>query len=67
MLPALLSELGYEKKLRERGYLLPNEVGRLRQKIREQLGEILQEIDELTRQILALGGVDSVSEVTHGS
>ena len=51
-LPNKLRELGLEGQLKEQGYLTPNQVGRLRDAIREVLGELLDEIDELVAQLL---------------
>ncbi len=52
ILSDILVKFGYNKKLRERGCLVPTEVARLRQAIREHLKDILREIDELTWQVL---------------
>jgi len=52
-LPAVLERLGYNARLRERGFLEPQEVGRLRSAIREEVGDVLEEIDTLTLQLLA--------------
>jgi hypothetical protein len=51
-LPKLLKELGYDEKLAERGYLTPNEVGRLRDAVREELRDSLEEINKLTVELL---------------
>ncbi len=52
LLPKLLARFGYDKKLRERGYLTPNEIGKLRNAIREHLKDILKQIDELVWKLL---------------
>jgi len=51
ILPNLLKEYGYDKKLKEHGTLLPQEVGRLRSAIREEIKDILDQIDELVLQL----------------
>ncbi|MCE4612758.1 MAG: hypothetical protein F7C07_02865 [Desulfurococcales archaeon] len=55
ILPRLLSILGYDKKLGERGTLTPQEVARLRKAIRDSLSDILKEIDDLVVKLLAEG------------
>jgi len=51
ILPELLAKYGYDKRLEERGTLLPSEVATLRNAIRESLKDILVEIDELVQQL----------------
>jgi len=53
ILPRLLAEFGYDEKLRERGTLMPQEVARLRQAIRDNLESILEEIDDLVGKLLS--------------
>lgn len=53
LLPQLLGELDYDRRLRERGALTPQEVARLRQRIREELGSLIDEIDEITARLLS--------------
>jgi hypothetical protein len=60
-LPKLLAMLGYDRKLRERGTLLPIEVARLRQAIRDELKDIISGIDDLVSQIL-LKGIETVGK-----
>ena len=55
MLPDILRRLGYDVKLRQRGYLMPQEVGRVRSAIREALSDILSEIDRLVIELLGMG------------
>jgi len=47
ILPQLLSVRGYDKRLKERGALMPQEVATLRRDIRERLKDIIQQIDDL--------------------
>lgn len=56
LLPNLLKRFGYDARLRERGYLLPQEVGRLRSVMRAHLEDILSRINKLTTQILSNQG-----------
>ncbi len=55
MLPQLLSARGYDKRLKERGVLTPQEVGILRRDIRERLRDIIQQIDDLVIEIFKEG------------
>jgi hypothetical protein len=55
MLPQLLSARGYDKRLKERGVLTPQEVGILRRDIRERLRDIVQQIDDLVIEIFKEG------------
>ena len=48
----LLSKFGYDARLRERGTLMPQEVARLRQAIRDHLKDVLKEIDDLVIKLL---------------
>jgi len=59
VLPDILRKLGYDVKLKQRGYLEPQEVGRVRSAIREALSDILREIDNLVIELL---GVSSKEE-----
>jgi len=52
ILPQLLSVRGYDKKLRERNVLTPQEVGTLRRDIRNHLRDIIQQIDDLVIELL---------------
>jgi len=52
ILPQLLIARGYDKKLRERGVLTPQEVGTLRKDIRNHLRDIIQQIDDLVIELL---------------
>ena len=52
VLPDILRELGYDTKLKQREYLEPQEVGRIRSAIREVLSDILREIDNLVVEVL---------------
>jgi len=52
VLPDILRELGYDAKLKQRGYLEPQEVGRVRSAMREALSDILREIDNLVVELL---------------
>lgn len=52
-LPGVLAELGYDRKLRERGTLVPTEVARLRDKVREVVRNLLNEIDPLALELLS--------------
>lgn len=57
LLPGLLRGFGYDARLKSRGYLTPQEVGRLRSAVRDALGNLLSEIDGLVTEILGgLGG-----------
>jgi len=62
ILPKLLAKFGYDEKLRERGTLMPQEVARLRQAIRDHLRSILEEIDDLVGELL--GGSVKSREMT---
>ncbi len=53
-IPHVLKRLGYDVRLRQRGFLTPQEVGRLRSAIREELRDVLDEIDRLVLKILAV-------------
>ena len=59
LLPEILRELGYDTKLKQRGFLMPQEVGRLRSALREELNEILNDIDSLVIELLSTGGKES--------
>lgn len=48
----MLRKYGYDVRLRQRGFLTPQEVGRVRNAIREGLEDILNEIDKLVLEIL---------------
>jgi hypothetical protein len=51
MLPQLLSARGYDKRLKERGVLTPQEVATLRRDIKERLRDVVQQIDDLVIEI----------------
>jgi hypothetical protein len=55
MLPQLLSARGYDKRLKERGVLMPQEVGTLRRDVRERLDDIIKQIDDLVIELLKTG------------
>jgi hypothetical protein len=48
----ILASLKYDAKLEQRGFLTPQEVGRLRAALREALADIIREIDSLTVELL---------------
>ena len=52
LLPIVLANHGYDKKLEERGVLMPQEVATVRRDIRSRLKDIIEEIDDLVREIL---------------
>ena len=54
VLPDALRKYGYDTKLKERGFLMPQEVGRVRSAIREALTDILNEIDNLVIKLLGM-------------
>ncbi len=54
LLPGILRRLGYDIKLKQRGSLTPQEVGRLRSVLREALKDILREIDNLVVELLIM-------------
>lgn len=47
LLPGLLKRFGYDARLKSRGYLTPQEVGRLRSAVRDALEDLLSRINEL--------------------
>jgi hypothetical protein len=51
-LPQLLSARGYDKKLKERGALMPQEVATLRRDVKEMLDDIIKQIDDLVIELL---------------
>ena len=53
VLPRILKEKGYDKKLQERGTLVPTEVANLRTSIREEIKDLLDQIDELVLNLLS--------------
>jgi len=55
ILPQLLSVRGYDKRLKERGVLMPQEVAALRRDIRERLKDIIKQIDDLVIELLKTG------------
>jgi len=55
MLPQLLSTRSYDKRLKERGVLMPQEVGTLRRDVRERLDDIIKQIDDLVIELLKTG------------
>jgi hypothetical protein len=46
---------GYDKRLKERGALMPQEVATLRRDIRERLKDIIKQIDDLVIELLKTG------------
>jgi hypothetical protein len=65
MLPQLLSARGYDKRLKERGALMPQEVATLRRDVRERLDDIIKQIDDLVIELLKTGStVKSVGSGT---
>jgi len=52
VLPDILRDLGYDDELKQRGYLEPQEVGRVRSAMREALSDILRKIDNLVVELL---------------
>jgi hypothetical protein len=61
-LPQILREYGYDKRLEERGILLPQEVATVRRRLREELGGLLEEIDALVVELLEGAGQGSTIE-----
>jgi len=57
VLPSILREKGYDKKLKKRRTLVPTEVANLRTAIREELREELEEIDRLVKELFSFLGV----------
>jgi hypothetical protein len=55
ILPQLLSMRGYDKRLKERGALMPQEVATLRRDVRERLKDIIKQIDGLVIELLKTG------------
>jgi hypothetical protein len=55
ILSQLLSVRGYDKRLKERGVLTPQEVATLRRDIRERLKDIIKQIDDLVIELLKAG------------
>lgn len=53
LLPGLLKRFGYDARLKSRGYLTPQEVGRLRSAVRDALEDLLSRINELVIEILS--------------
>ena len=53
VLPRILKDKGYDKKLQERGTLVPTEVANLRMAIREEIRDLLDQIDELVLNLLS--------------
>jgi len=52
ILPKVLRNRGYDKVLKEKGVLAPTQVANLRSAIREELSDLLSEIDRLVADIL---------------
>jgi hypothetical protein len=48
----VLADHGYDKKLEERGVLMPQEVATVRRDIRSRLKDFIEEIDALVYEIL---------------
>ena len=59
-LERILKELDLYGKLKERGYLTPQEVARLREAIRRELAPIIQEIDDRVKRLLRVGNSNSL-------
>uniref|UniRef100_A0A7J2TBJ4 site-specific DNA-methyltransferase (adenine-specific) n=1 Tax=Ignisphaera aggregans TaxID=334771 RepID=A0A7J2TBJ4_9CREN len=55
LLPLILSQHEYDKKLAERGVLMPQEVATVRREIRERLKDLIQQIDDLVVELLKVG------------
>jgi len=53
ILPRILKEKGYDEKLQERGTLVPTEVANLRTSIREEIKDLLDQVDELVLNLLS--------------
>ena len=51
-LPQFLGERGYDKRLKERGALMSQEVATLRRDIREMLKDFIKQIDDLVVELL---------------
>ena len=65
LLPLILSQHGYDKKLAERGVLMPQEVATVRREIRESLKDLIQQIDDLVVELLKVSaGSKSAGTVT---
>ncbi len=54
ILPGILKKFGYDAKLKQRGFLMPQEVGRVRGAIRSEIQELINEIDLLVQTLLAI-------------
>ena len=54
ILPSILKKFGYDAKLKQRGFLMPQEVGRVRGAIRNEIQELINEIDSLVQTLLAI-------------
>ena len=57
ILPKLLKKFGYDKRLKERGCLMPQEVARLRKVIKEGLKDLIEEIDKLVMELFMEAGM----------
>lgn len=55
ILPDILRRSGYDAKLKQRGFLMPQEIGRVRSAIREALSEVIDEIDSLVIKLFEIG------------
>jgi len=64
LLPLILSQHGYDKKLAERGVLMPQEVATVRREIRERLKDLIQQIDDLVVELLKIGASSRSAGVT---
>jgi hypothetical protein len=64
LLPQILSQREYDRKLTERGALTPQEVATVRREIRERLKAIIQQIDDLVVELLKAGASDRSAEVS---
>jgi len=53
ILPRILKEKGYDEKLQKRGTLVPTEVANLRTAIREEIKDLIDQIDELVLDLLS--------------
>ncbi len=54
LLPNILRKFGYDVKLRQRGFLMPQEVGRVRGVVRSEIQDLINEIDSLVKTLLAV-------------
>jgi len=62
ILPKLLVKFGYDKKLKNRGCLMPQEIARLRGALREELKDTIKEIDKLVIELFKQEGTTITRE-----